>query len=229
MMPVACPARLALISLTLGWISLAGSAHAAPLADSRDDSVFASIGVSGVDLGYAKRFNSSWGGRVLLNSGINAEAKNVKVNGNRYDAKADMGVGAGVIADFYPIHDSGFRLSGGLYFARQKAELDGRSDTSYTFNGHSYSEAQVGRLSGETKYRSVAPYVGVGWESKPSSGGWRFVCDLGVKYLGATSSKLDASGAASNAALRADIAAERKRLKDNGLGLVASIGASYSF
>jgi hypothetical protein len=206
------------------------SAHAAEPANSAGDSVFASIGIGGLDLGYGKRFNNRWGGRVMLNSGIKGDADNVKIHGNRYDAEYKKGPGVGILADLYPINDSGFRVSGGLYIANHKAELDGRGSTaSYNFNGHSYSSAQVGRLTGETKFQSVAPYLGIGWESGPSKSGWRFVSDLGVKYIGKSSSKLDASGAASNAALRQDIAAERKHLKEDVAELIATVGVSYSF
>jgi hypothetical protein len=206
------------------------TAHSAGPIDGANDSVFASIGIGGVDLGYGKRFNNRWGGRVMLNSGIKGDADNVKIHGNRYDAEYKKSPGIGILADLYPIDDSGFRVSGGLYIANHKAEIDGRGSAgSYNFNGHSYTTAQVGRLTGETKYQSVAPYIGIGWDSKPSNSGWRFVSDLGVKYIGKSSSKLDASGAASNATLRQDIAAERKHLKEDAAELIATVGVSYSF
>lgn len=222
-------ATIALLTLLASPVLTSGYAQAAGSLDAPKDSAFAAIGLGGLDFGYAKRFNPSWGGRVLLNSGIKADADNVKIHGNRYDAAFKTSPGIGVLADFYPINDSGFRVSGGLYLAKQKYQLDGRSNTSYSINGHSYSSAQLGQFSGETRFRSLSPYIGVGWESKPSASGWRFVSDLGVKLLSTSSNRLDASGAASNAALRSDLAAEQKHLRGDGVELMASIGVSYAF
>lgn len=216
-----------LVGTALGAVLPIPQAQAEPLAKNADETVFATIG-SGITLGYGKRFNERWGGRAMLNSGFKADLDDQKIHGNRYDAELKSGPGLGVLADLYPIDGSGFRVSGGLFVARHKAEYDG-SGRQYTFNGHSYSTAQVGRLEGETKYRSVAPYLGVGWESGAAASGWRFTSDLGVKYLGKSSSKLDASGAATNAALRQDLAVERKRLKDDAAELAVNIGVSYAF
>lgn len=219
--------RALLVGASLGVALPVSQAQAEPLAKDSDETVFATIG-NGITLGYGKRFNDRWGGRAMLNSGIKADLDDRKIHGNRYDTEFKSGPGLGVLADLYPIDGSGFRVSGGLFAARHKADYDG-SGSQYTFNGRSYSASQVGRLEGETKYRSVAPYLGIGWESKATASGWRFTSDLGVKYLGKSSSKLDASGAATNAALRQDLAVERKRLKDDAAQLVVNIGVSYAF
>jgi len=222
-------AHVALTTLLFSPVLIVGSANAAAPEAATGDSVFASVGTGGLDLGYAKRFNSTWGGRIMLNSGIRGDADNVEVHDNHYDLKLKNGAGVGVLADFYPIADSGFHVSGGIYVAKHKTELDGRSGSSYSLNGRTYTAAQLGRLSGERDYGSVAPYFGVGWESKPTNSGWRFVSDLGFKFLKSSSTKLDASGASSNAALRNDVEAERRHLDKNGIEVMASIGASYSF
>ena len=209
---------------------VSNAAKAADTAPYPTDSVFSSIGTNGLNLGYGKRFNSSWGGRVMLNTGVTMEADNEKVHGNRYDIEFKSGVGANVLADFYPINDSGFRVSGGFNIASHKMELNGnKKNAAYTFNGHQYTSAQVGQLDGDATFQTVAPYVGIGWESSPFSSGWRFVSDLGVAYVGNSGSTLKASGAASNAVLRQDVSAESKHLRDDGAAIVASIGVSYSF
>jgi len=206
----------------------AGNASAAGDPQTASDSVFASVGIGGLNLGYGKRVNNQWGGRVMLNSGIKYDNDNESIHGNHYDFDYKSGTGLSVLADFYPINDSGFRVSGGLQFARHKYELAGKA-SSYTFNGHSYSAADVGKLTGEAKYKSVAPYLGIGWESKPSATGWRFVSDLGARFIGKSSSRLDSSNASTNAALRQDLATEQSHLKKNGAEIVVSVGVSYSF
>lgn len=216
-------------ALTASAFLFAPFAGAAEPAAATGNSVVATIGSGGLNLGYGKRFSALWGGRVLLTSGVKFDDDDAKIHDNKYDAEFKAGPGLSVLADLYPIRDSGFRVSGGLTIANYKTELANGKADSYSFNGHSYSAAQVGSLSGEVKYLSLAPYIGVGWESRPSAAGWRFVSDLGVAYLGKSSSKLEASGAASNAALQQDISAESSKLKESAVQLIANIGVSYAF
>ena len=192
-------------------------------------SAFATIGSDGLNFGYGKRFNSLWGGRIMLNSGVTVKDDDAEISGNHYDMKFKKSAGINILADLYPIQDSGFRISGGLSIADYKNELASGKANSYSFNGHTYSAAQVGQLSGEQKFKSVAPYLGIGWESKPSDSGWRFVSDLGVAYLGKSGSKLEASRAASNSALQKDLSEEAKQLNKSSAMIVFNIGASYAF
>ena len=207
----------------------AGMANAADALPSPKGNAFATIGSDGLNLGYGKRFNALWGGRVMLNSGITVKDDDAEISGNHYDMKFKKSAGINILADFYPIQDSGFRISGGLNIANYKNELASGKASSYSFNGHTYSAAQVGQLSGEQKFKSVAPYIGIGWESRPSASGWRFESDLGVAYLGKSSSRLEASRSASNPALQQDVAAEAKQLNESGALVVFNIGASYAF
>lgn len=207
----------------------AGMANAADPAVSLNGSAFATIGSDGLNLGYGKRFNALWGGRVMLNSGIAPHNDNAEISDNHYDAKFKKSAGVNILADLYPIEGSGFRVSGGLSIANYKNELANGSAGSYSFNGHTYSAAQVGQLSGEQKYKSVAPYIGIGWESRSSESGWRFVSDLGVAYLGKSSSSLSASRGATNSILQQDVAAEAKQLNESTALIIFNVGASYAF
>ena len=195
------------------------------------DNLFATVGSQGLSLGYGKRFSERWGGRVFLNSGIKGDVDDLKYNEQKYDGEAKVGPGLGVFADLYPIRDSGFRLTGGLLLGENKLEemkAKPRNGT-YTYNGKAYSAAAVGKTGGEVKYASVAPYLGVGWDSPQMASRWRFVADLGVKYLGEAEAKLTASGAANNAALRRDLAAENKKIDDTTYAVVATVGVSMAF
>ena len=129
------------------------------------------------------------------------------------------------------MRDSGIRNTGGLLIGKNSLE-DMKAkprNGNYVFNGNSYSAAAVGKTGGEADYNSVAPYLGVGWASPQLAGRWRLMADLGVKYVGEGDAKLTATGAANNAALRRDLAAEAKKFDDKAYSAVASVGVSMSF
>ena len=64
------------------------------------------------------------------------------------------------------------------------AEIDGigqPSGDSYTFNGVTYTAAEVGTVNGTVRWKKTMPYAGLGWGTPASkSGGLTFLFDLGV-------------------------------------------------
>jgi hypothetical protein len=221
---------------------LAGLAGVLPNAARAGDAPFApgssasvSVGGLGVSLGLLElRGPGDWSARVLLHSGSlsTGERDNVGLEGNRYDLRQRLGAGLSVLGDYRPWPDSGWRLTTGVVVSRLKTDLTGRADSTgnLNLNGHSYSTAQVGTLTGKLRYQPVNLYLGGGWESKtPGTPGWRFVGDLGLLLMAKPSATLHASAAAGNTALQQDLAAEARELRRPGLGVVGSIGVAYGF
>ncbi|MBK9395508.1 MAG: hypothetical protein IPO35_10785 [Uliginosibacterium sp.] len=210
-----------------------GMVHADPVSLGQDGSIYAGGSSFGATVGYGQRLSDSWAARVMINSGgRSGTEKDKNIGDNHYDVKAKIGPGATLLADFYPITGSGFRLSGGMNISRIKGELSGRSDGAggYNINGHRYSSTEVGSLTAQIKFNTVKPYLGIGWESKAlGEKGWRFVSDLGFIYCGKGKATLDATGAAGNAALQRDLASERKDLQKQGAAIVVGLGAAYAF
>ena len=220
-----------LLVATACVVSPPGKAQSQSVSAWQDGSIYAAVGSNGLNLGYNQRFSEHWGGRAVLFTGLQTDAKDIKVNGNKYDGEIKSGPGVGLFADFYPLRDSGFRITGGLLIGKNSLE-DMKAkprNGNYVFNGNSYSAAAVGKTGGEADYNSVAPYLGVGWASPQLAGRWRLMADLGVKYVGEGDAKLTATGAANNAALRRDLAAEAKKFDDKAYSAVASVGVSMSF
>ncbi len=151
------------------------------------------------------------------------------------------------IADWYPWAKA-FRLSGGLMYNDNKASLNAKPSASatYTVNGHAYSVANVGSLSGEMNFDHFSPYLGIGWGNPVAKDkGFGFVADIGVLYQGTPKVTLNATcsaallsapgGAAICTSLKSDTAVESTKLKSDlnkdqyKFYPVISLGVSYRF
>lgn len=221
---------LALAACMAGHAGIAGAADSFLAAPT---SVQVGVGPLGLSVGAGKQLNENWRLRLGVHSGtIGNIRSNDDISGIDYEIRSKSKPGLSALADWYPLQDSGFHLSGGLILGRFEGKLHGRPNDNgnYDINGNIYSAAQVGELNGRVKYNSISPYLGVGWESKAlGEKGWRFASELGVFYFGKAKASLSASKAAAGSALQRDVDAERGALAKNGLGVGLSLGATYAF
>lgn len=101
------------------------------------------------------------------------------------------------LIDWHPMR-SGLRFTGGLVFNNSKINTVARPSVSgsFTFNGNTYSVADIGVVEGQVDHNRIAPYLGIGWGSAQSSdkAGWSFTSDVGVMYLGRPQATLRSSG-----------------------------------
>jgi len=120
-----------------------------------------------------------------------------------------------VLVDWYPF-DGAFRISGGVLFNGTDIQLEARSGQSIELDGTTYSAAELGTLRGDVEYRSVAPYIGIGWGNQLDEGGhWGFATDLGVAFTGSPDIDLRASGPiASDPTFQAHLAEEEQDIQD---------------
>jgi len=121
---------------------------------------------------------------------------------------------AGAIADIYPFAGK-FRISGGLYYNGNKVDITGRPALggTFTFNGVTYTSAQVGTVNGTIDFNNFAPYLGIGWGDAISSGSpFGFSFEVGALYQGKPKTSITTSRTVPG--LSASIAAEKKRLDD---------------
>jgi opacity protein-like surface antigen len=219
-------------------LALLAAALATPGVSAQEaaqaSSVYGVFSAFGLGVGYAHRTSEHWVSRIQLNSGGLVRSRgHTDIGDVHYDTRVRTGAGLSTLTDYYPSSSSGFHLTGGLVWSRLNPELTGQPDGQggYRINHHSYSAAEVGTLKARLKYDPVNLYLGGGWESAPiTQPGWRFVSDVGLfSPLTRAKATLTATGAAGNAALQADLDAERDALRKRGLGVSVSLGAAYSF
>jgi len=140
---------------------------------------------------------------------------------------------AELMASYHPMGGH-FRLRAGLLLNQNELRMTGQPDPSGTFdiNGTTYTAAQVGTLTGKLSFKKSAPYLGIGWGNRPN-GSWGVTFDLGAVYQGKPLLALDATGAASNPALAADLEAERQQAEDDLSSFkwypVAQLGMYFRF
>ena len=107
-----------------------------------------------------------------------------------------------VLFDWYLTEGSNFHLTGGVVYNGNKFNAKAKPNGlgGFTINGHAYTAADVGLLTGRIDYRKAAPYVGVGWGNAlaPSSR-WTSNIDLGVFYQGNPNVQLASVGCTTSA------------------------------
>ncbi|MFC0254041.1 hypothetical protein [Massilia consociata] len=144
-----------------------------------------------------------------------------------------------LLADWYVRPGSNFRLTAGLIYNGTRFDARGQpAGGRFTFNGNTYSAAEVGTLNGSVRFRRAAPYFGIGWGNALSPDKrWQFNADIGAFYQGKARVRLAALGctvsSAACDALARDLAVEELRLQDDvsdyRLFPVLRASLSYSF
>ncbi|PWQ95539.1 hypothetical protein [Leucothrix arctica] len=156
-----------------------------------------------------------------------------------YDADLDM-QNFSLVGDYHPF-SNGFRLSAGVYNNGNEFALSAKptENNEFEINGNSYStDDTVESLDGLISFKSLAPYVGIGWGHKPMSGkGWGFDADLGVLFQGSPEASLTVVCVDPESTicseLQDDVDAEEVSLKEDSEEFdvypVISLGVSYTF
>ena len=135
-----------------------------------------------------------------------------------YDIKGKLQT-VDALVDWYPLADSRFRLTAGALYNGNKFDARGKPNAAgqFTLNGHTYSAADVGILTGHIDFRKAAPYLGIGWgNALDASGRWTAGVDVGAFYQGKGNVELKsvncAALTAQCTALANDVAVQRLRL-----------------
>ncbi len=179
------------------------------------DGVFVSPAIStlGVGLEAGIRFNEHVGAR--LGGHYLSVSFEQSVNDVDYDADANL-TSFGTLLDYHPFA-GGFRLSGGVRFNFNNANLAGQVNDDITIGGETFAAADVGTLEGDVSYNVLAPYFGLGYGATLLDGSLSIGFDMGVMYQGAADVDLDAVGGAleGDDVLEASLAAEEQDIEDD--------------
>ena len=166
---------------------LAGSLSAdSSKIDWSNTSLGADVGTTGIGITGVKQLKDypNWAVRV----GAHKYSKNFTTTDNKADYDFDLKLAdVQLMADYHPWMTSFKVTLGALYNGTDfKGKITPRG-TSYTFNGHTYTTGQIGRVDTKVDFdNSIAPYLGIGWDTsfnKPEKS-WGFTFNLGVAYTG---------------------------------------------
>ena len=155
----------------------------------------ANVGTQGVGLDVGYEFNKYLKMRLRaawLKYDYNSTWSNV-------DVKSSLsGNNAGLILDIHPFANT-FRLSVGVNLSPLRVDAYGFMDAPheiYTLGNYEYRvNGRSGQVHGRYSWRTVQPYLGVGWSCNGTGeSGFFFSMDLGVNIMG--KGKMDVSASA---------------------------------
>ncbi len=192
---------------------------------------------------------STLGAGVDLTTSVVPDQINFRINANYFEYTHTAGLSSvsyhadlkletvGFLGDWYPL-DNAFYVAVGGYENTSKIDVKGRSaGGNYTFNGNTYTTAQVGTLVGKVKLgREFAPYVGVGWGNPVgASASWTFYTEVGGLFTGSPKLSLNSTGGSlsNDPNFRNNVEQERKSdqaaVSWSTVYPVVALGLAYKF
>jgi len=182
-----------------------------------------------------------------LTLGLFEEALNLRLGGNYLPLKFSGKIedvdyefeinwsSVPILLDWHPFNNN-FRISGGMIYNRNRANLDARLNESQKIGDQEYSPEEIGTLSGTADFKNFAPYIGLGFGNAvggPDTG-WNFIFDIGVMFQGTPSISLSADGTKSaDPVFMRNLAEEKADVQEEADKFrfypVISAGVSYQF
>ena len=212
----------------------AGLLAAATLpAHAQSDSglaIGATFGTDGLSAQASYMFGSNFG--LRLKGSWFRISRGVDTSTVHYDGKLRPQT-FDLLADLYPF-DSGFRLSAGGVYNRNRLELVATPTAGTTIGNTVYTPAQLGQINGRIDFRKISPYAGLGVTTNREGPGFQFIADAGVIFAGRPRVALTSTGPfANDPTFRNNLAIERDRIADKVNWLrfypVVKIGVAYHF
>lgn len=173
-------------SSLIGLSALALSVIAAPA--KADTTINGKLSTLGLGLEAAFPIKQDIDVRVGLNT-YNRNF-NKDSSGTNYDGKLKLS-NVLVTADWHPTAGA-FRISGGLMYNGNKFDMTASptSGGTITVNNINYNVPAGSNVKANVDFRSIAPYLGIGWGRTPKNRGISFTSDIGVVFQGAPRSNL---------------------------------------
>ena len=148
-----------------------------------------------------------------------------------YDAEANL-TSIGTLIDYHPFQ-GGFRLTGGLRFNFNNADLTGTPTSDVTIGDETFAASDVGTVEGDVTFQTFAPYLGLGYGATLLEGALTIGFDAGLMYQGRADVELDAEGGAleGNTVLEDNLAIEEENIEDDLEDYVVYpvIGLAFSY
>lgn len=202
------------------------------IASAGEFGVGAAIGTTGATI----EAKTSFADKFMVRGSFNYLEFNTDQDYDGIDYDADLNLTTfGGFVDFAPFGNA-FVLSGGAYFGEKSLDLLANPTGPVNIGDETFSPEQVGTLVGEVKLKSVAPYLGLGYDSfLTSKSNWSFNARAGVMFTGSPEPSLTSMGGtlSDNATLQEEIRAEVDRIRDDADNYkyypVVSIGVTRQF
>ncbi len=165
-----CTRFIALFML-FAFTAVGGVAQA---QESKGISVAGKVSTLGLGLELKYPLHDKFNGRLALNQ--YDKSWNKTKSGINYTGDLELGT-YGLIGDWHPA-DNGFRLSVGVFSNGNKITARA-AQQQFTLRNHAYT----GKLNVQAEFKSLVPYLGLGWSSRKKSG-LSFDFEVGALFQG---------------------------------------------
>ena len=217
------------VTVTFLILSVAGPALATEGAGTSPVTVGIKAGTLGIGIGGQYRLNESFG----LGLGANYFKYDFDFTADDIDYSAELTlVSATVLGHYYPMKGR-FRLTGGLAFNGNEIDAQSKPEIGVEIGDTTYPGVRVGTIDGKIDFRTIAPYLGLGWGPSPEKR-WGFTFDVGVLFQGSPKVDLTASGPITIVpGFQEDLAQEEQKVQDELEGFqyypIIGLGLYYRF
>lgn len=221
--------KVAAVAATFLALSFTGPALAAEGAGTGPVTAGIKAGTLGIGIGGEYRVNESFG----LGLGANYFKYDFDFTADDIDYDAELTLAsATVLAHYYP-GKGRFRITGGLAFNGNEIDAQSKPEIDVEIGDTTYPGVRAGTIDGNVDFRTVAPYLGLGWGPSPEKR-WGVTFDVGVLFQGSPKVDLTASGAISLLpGFQEDLAQEEQKVQDELEGFqyypIIGLGVYYRF
>ncbi len=160
----------------------------------------------------------------------------VEVEGNDYDLDLKLNSYT-ALADWF-VTDGSFRVTAGAFINENGLNGAALPSNTYEIGDTIYTSDQVGALTADVKFATLAPYLGIGWGNPlADDSDLTFMADLGIVFAGKPKLDIMSTGGtlSNDPTLEANIAQAEQDFRDTDeISLlrfypVISIGLNYRF
>lgn len=155
----------------------------------------AAIGIKAGTLGIGLEATFEVADRVNVRIGGNyfKVGSEVDVEGNDYDLDIKLNSFT-ALGDWF-VTDSSFRVTAGLVLNNNKLNGSALPSNAYQIDDVIYTSSEVGNLAAEIDFKSLAPYLGIGWGNPlADDSNLSFFMDLGIIFAGKPNLNVTSSG-----------------------------------
>lgn len=185
--------------------------HSAAAAEGQ--AIAAKMGMLGIGVEYSYGLTK----RLTLRAGLNGSQGSFSATKSQIDyAFKAVWSSVAVGVDFHPLKGP-FRVSAGLLHNGDKLDARSRAAANIIVGNNTYTSQQVGTLQGDVTFRSMAPYVSVGWDwSRKRRRHFGMSFDVGVLNEGSPRVTLTANGGlVGDPTFASDLAMEQQQLQSS--------------
>jgi hypothetical protein len=167
-------------------------------------------------LGYGIELSAGVSDKLSVGLGFNNVSRTRQDKSSDVEYEFDLRLrSAELLANYHPFAGA-FRLRAGVLINRNEFLLNGKPGPSgFDFNGQTFTQAEVGSLTGKLSFNKSAPYIGLGWGNRPN-GSWGVTFDLGAVYQGKPKLSLETTGGTlPPSSYAAQLEAERQQAEED--------------